>query len=281
MTCTGHLHKAAADTTFVVQYFKMAVVNSRRLRRFQTTDHADIVIMIHKELAVASVIARLQQDGIIIKPVDIVEAHGDLTWHLSLTKLRVFELEEYERIIYLDADGLVMKNLDHLFALPSISQIATPRAYWLKQPYLNSAFLVLTPNKAIMGLLVQTALQQGTFDMDALTYVYNHTSLVLPNHYAVLSKDFRTAGSSNPDFYGGLPTAWHARDVYEQAFYIHVSEWPLPKPWLPDFDKYIDESSSSYPACPSSGCVGRDIWARFHHMFLDELQDLDSYVNSS
>ncbi len=37
----------------------------------------------------------------------------------AFTKWRCLELTQYEKIVYLDADHLAVKNLDHLFALPA------------------------------------------------------------------------------------------------------------------------------------------------------------------
>ena len=51
--------------------------------------------------------------------VDIVNQSGDVTWAQSMTKLRFFELTQYQRLIYFDADGLIMRRMDHLFSLPS------------------------------------------------------------------------------------------------------------------------------------------------------------------
>ena len=43
----------------------------------------------------------------------------------------MFELEAYERLVYMDADGLAWRNMDHLFHLPP-ARVAMPRAYWME-----------------------------------------------------------------------------------------------------------------------------------------------------
>ena len=48
----------------------------------------------------------------------------------AMVKLRVFQLFEYDRIIFLDSDMMVRRNLDHLFFLPETSHIAGPRVYF-------------------------------------------------------------------------------------------------------------------------------------------------------
>ena len=40
------------------------------------------------------------------------------TWSNSLTKLHIFALTDYKRVIYFDSDGIVLNNLDHLFLAP-------------------------------------------------------------------------------------------------------------------------------------------------------------------
>ena len=54
-----------------------------------------------------------------LKIVEMMSTYaGDMTWSESVTKLHIFNLTEYKRIVYLDSDALVMRNLDHLFQLP-------------------------------------------------------------------------------------------------------------------------------------------------------------------
>lgn len=80
------------------------------------------------------------------------------------TKLRMWEMEEHERLIYLDADMLVCRNIDHLFHLPHSFFWAAPdcaagrktqaerdacallRACCGEQPdYFNAGMFVMTP----------------------------------------------------------------------------------------------------------------------------------------
>lgn len=49
---------------------------------------------------------------------NLIAARFEDTW----TKLRVFELFEYERLVFLDADMLVFRNMDELFDLPLLAK---------------------------------------------------------------------------------------------------------------------------------------------------------------
>ncbi|KAH3681676.1 hypothetical protein WICPIJ_007364 [Wickerhamomyces pijperi] len=67
-----------------------------------------------------------------VKPITIDSNEAMKIWVSSYTKLLVFGETSYDRIIYMDADSVLLqqKHLDELFFLPPC-QVATPAAYWL------------------------------------------------------------------------------------------------------------------------------------------------------
>jgi len=64
----------------------------------------------------------------------------------TYTKLRIFELYEYETIVYLDADSIVCGNLDELFTKPHMSAVISGGLAHPSWRDLNSGLLVLKPN---------------------------------------------------------------------------------------------------------------------------------------
>ena len=42
-------------------------------------------------------------------------------WEFCLTKLRAFGLTQFKKIVFLDADIMVLKNLDQLFEKPPMT----------------------------------------------------------------------------------------------------------------------------------------------------------------
>eukprot|EP00658_Telonema_sp_P-2_P009680 TRINITY_DN13606_c0_g1_i3.p2 TRINITY_DN13606_c0_g1~~TRINITY_DN13606_c0_g1_i3.p2 ORF type:complete len:113 (+),score=24.55 TRINITY_DN13606_c0_g1_i3:214-552(+) len=62
-----------------------------------------------------------------------------------MLKLCVFTLKEFSRIVYVESDGLVLKNLDHLFRIGlTPEQTAVPQAHWLNG--VTTVLMVLTPS---------------------------------------------------------------------------------------------------------------------------------------
>ncbi|KAL7195112.1 hypothetical protein ACSBR1_035346 [Camellia fascicularis] len=68
------------------------------------------------------------------------------------SKLCVWTLEKYNKMIYLDADILVVDNIDHLFDLPTGYFYAVPDCFcentWSHSPQYSIGYCQLCPNKA-------------------------------------------------------------------------------------------------------------------------------------
>ena len=76
----------------------------------------------------------LRRMGAILMPIDEIPstpytAHipgGRSTfWGMALNKLRVFHLTQYRKVLWMDGDTLVLKNVDHLFAAPMLTAAMT------------------------------------------------------------------------------------------------------------------------------------------------------------
>ena len=114
-------------------------------------------------------------------------------WNTTFYKLKVLNLCEYEKIVMLDADMIVMKNLDHLFDRPhmSCSFAVTSKKVYIG---LNSGLMVLKPSKDLYDKMVSSILPakeayggKPIGDQDVYRYVYSdwnsHHELHLPMTY--------------------------------------------------------------------------------------------------
>lgn len=78
----------------------------------------------------------------------------------SFTKLRVFELTDLDKVVFLDADTVVLQNVDDLFTRPSIA--AAPDFFM--PDHFNSGVMVLEPSGELFGRLMQALATAETYD---------------------------------------------------------------------------------------------------------------------
>ncbi|TFY72792.1 hypothetical protein EVG20_g204 [Dentipellis fragilis] len=81
--------------------------------------------------------------------------------HSVLTKLHVFRLIQFSKIIFLDADILPTRPLSHLFSLPH-PFAAVPDVGW--PDIFNSGMMVLTPGQREFDQLLDLAKTKGSWD---------------------------------------------------------------------------------------------------------------------
>ncbi|KAJ7246331.1 hypothetical protein B0H12DRAFT_1211376 [Mycena haematopus] len=86
---------------------------------------------------------------------------GRLDLNTVLTKLHVFRLTQYSKIIFLDADVLPVRPLSHLFTLPHEFS-AVPDVGW--PDIFNSGVLVLSPGEDKFTQLNELLKSKGTWD---------------------------------------------------------------------------------------------------------------------
>ncbi|KAF2764197.1 nucleotide-diphospho-sugar transferase [Teratosphaeria nubilosa] len=230
-----------------------------------------------------------------LRPVQLLDERGETsaptadgfsTWDLSITKLRAFELIEYERVLHLDSDITLFTHLDELFLLPK-TPLAMPRAYW-SEPWererwgshgsLTSMVLLIQPNPAEMHGMLRTLREWRTdegrnrsraYDMELLNHRFASSAMVLPQRpYGLLTAEFR---AENHEPYLGTVNApasmtaqWDADQILKEAKLVHFSDWPLPKPWVmwPH-----DGLMEMQPKCAVPPCREREIWKNLYEDF--------------
>jgi alpha-N-acetylglucosamine transferase len=134
----------------------------------------------------------------------------------NFCKLELWKLEEYEKIVFLDADAIVVKPIDVLFKYPEFS--GAPNLYEELADFhrLNSGVFVAEPSRATYDALIGALDQPGVFwrrtdqtfletyfpDWHKLPYTFNTMQYV----------------------YFNLPELW----VWKS---IHVVHYQYEKPW--------------------------------------------------
>jgi len=114
-------------------------------------------------------------------------------WNKVSDKFRIFGLTQFEKIVYLDADMFVLKNLDHLFNWPHYS--AAPDSPMIfeenkeSHEQLNAGLIVWEPNKEIEQSLIDLSTNGVMQDQDTLRTYFPEwrvrQDLHLPQEYNI------------------------------------------------------------------------------------------------
>nr|POE52004.1 glucose n-acetyltransferase 1 [Quercus suber] len=241
-----------------------------------------------------------------LKPVRLLDSRGevkkaskasasqdDSTWDYSITKLRAFELTEYDRVIALDSDITLRDHVDELFLLPR-APIALPRAYWSHGPVerwpLSSVIMVIEPNPAELAGLLATlqAWRQdpdrqfsASYDEEVVNHRFGASSVVIPHRpYILQSAEYRrhahAAWLGNINGPANHLSHWEPKKALEEAKIIHFNDWPLPKPWMMWPHDAVQEMQ---PDCEELGefqfsCKEREVWKDLYDDFRKRRKDL-------
>ena len=79
---------------------------------------------------------------------------------ITFTKIRCWNLTQYSKCVFLDADTLVLHNCDELFDRRELS--AVPDIGW--PDCFNSGVFVFEPSRSTYEALLQYAIDHGSFD---------------------------------------------------------------------------------------------------------------------
>ncbi|XP_067669720.1 uncharacterized protein [Haliotis asinina] len=206
------------------------LVLGNSLRRVETT--RKLVVMVTDGVT-QSMRNQLGRVFDLVKEVDVFDSNDAVNLQLlgrpdlscTLTKINCWRLTQFNKCVFMDADTLVLQNVDELFDREELS--AAPDAGW--PDCFNSGVFVLVPSLETYCALVQFALTQGTFDGgdQGLLNLYFHDWATkdiakrLPFIYNVVSQAF----------YSYLPAFTQFKDQVKIVHFIGAV-----KPWHHGFN---------------------------------------------
>lgn len=190
-------------------------------------------------------IEELENDGIHCvclnhSALDGISISGQLEsfkhWNYTFDKLLLWEMTEYDKIIFLDSDMIVMEPIDELFEKNAMSAVQAGRLMnpdWIR---LNSGLIVIEPSLEMFQKLISSinptieerlAQGEGFGDQDVINYCCPEwpldESLHMDERYNMFS--------------------WYVSDYYKKGFkgrpkIIHFAG--TPKPWMePNIIQFI------------------------------------------
>lgn len=213
----------------------VALVRSLRL----TGTAADVVVM-HTGGVGEAALASIAALGARLKRVDLLptsdafnarhakkEIHGrnpftkgrKPDFHTPLdnfTKLRLWEMTEYERVVFIDADAIVLRNIDRLFEYPEFS--AAPNVYESLSDFhrLNSGVFAARPSEATFASMLE-----GLDAPDAFWPRTDQTFL----------QSFFPDWHGLPVFFNMLQYVWFNLPELWDWKSVHLVHYQYEKPW--------------------------------------------------
>lgn len=139
---------------------------------------------------------------------------------LNFSKLRLWKLTQFEKVVFLDADTIAVKNIDILFEYPSF--LAAPNLYADLNDFhrMNSGVFTATPSQAMFSSMLQELNRPGAYwprtDQSFLESYFGTRqgcTLGLPYTYNALQY-----------LWFNLPALWRWQT-------IHVVHYQFEKPW--------------------------------------------------
>lgn len=114
-------------------------------------------------------------------------------WTNTFSKLKIFDLTDFQKIVFVDSDMLVLKNIDELFQMENMSAVVADGSYpGNNYTGLNSGLLVCVPQKGeserLIGFLPSDSKRLlGDQDIFKLGYPNweKNTALHIPEEYNV------------------------------------------------------------------------------------------------
>ncbi|KAL7628423.1 N-acetylglucosaminyltransferase [Parahypoxylon ruwenzoriense] len=197
-------------------------------------------------------------------------AGGDATWAESFTKLLAFNQTQYDRVLNVDSDATILQTMDELFLMPPCP-VAMPRAYWLfpDNKILSSQLMLVQPSAVEFDRISQKMESAGRndYDMEIVNQLYADSAMILPHRpYDLLTGEFR--GDNHQNYLGTDREEWDPVAIYNEAKFLHFSDWPVPKPWIQMSDSMRQDKQ---PKCVTKGsqedCSARDLWNGFYTDF--------------
>lgn len=80
-------------------------------------------------------------------PVEIKNKSGH--WGNTFDKIFIFGLTDYRKLVYVDSDMIVLRNIDELFEKPHMSAVSAGKFLYPDWIRLNSGIMVIEPEQGL------------------------------------------------------------------------------------------------------------------------------------
>lgn len=200
-------------------------------------------------------------------------ADGAIAYYRDcLLKLYVFKMHilspGLRRVLVIDADQLILKNLDGPFRSLLDVDLAAPHAYWITKDTISSTLMLINLSTRLwdtVGPAINT-IAQDKYDMDVMNDLFGDTATILSGQYLTINSHWEDWNL--PNWYHPLDSDYSAKSMglamrpavalpanhsltmelnhlYESAAVLHF--YALGKPWTVSADRVAEERPGAHP----------------------------------
>ena len=180
-----------------MSYFKGLLVLANSMKRVKA--RFPFYVLVPKSVSAELRDSILSLDLPILEYEDILldqklqNANAVTSWNQTFFKLNIMRLTQFDKIIFVDADMLLLQNIDHLFSYPSLSATTGGKAAHPEYTEFNSGLLVVEPSEEIFEKLMgcielavkrKTARGLGYGDQDVFNEYYSDWNQKTECHFS-------------------------------------------------------------------------------------------------
>ncbi|KJK73624.1 hypothetical protein H634G_11088 [Metarhizium anisopliae BRIP 53293] len=219
-------------------------------------------------------ISRTMQDALAAKNISLIKetplplhANSIPYYEGCLLKLAAFRMHEYDssiqRLLVLDADQLILRNLDMIFDT-QMTDFMAPTAYWISNDTITSTCMLIQPGKPMWDRVKAAAksIKSDKYDMDLINDLFAERGDRLSERYVTLNshwEDWNIPLWMGPRSSNGTAIDQQLRALYDQAAIIHFTA--AGKPWMHDTQALREQKPDAHPLMVEQ-------WARWRSLAL-------------
>ena len=163
-------------------------------------------------------------------------------WYLTLSKLEIFKLVEYNKIVFLDTDIMLLKNIDHLFECEHMTAALDGEYFniWPNNPHFNAGCLVIEPNKEEYDKIIDFTMKFDTSKAQQNGCIADQE--ILNEYFSDWVEKENLHLNKYYNIFAPYVEEEYLEDVRENAYFIHFIGR---KPWRA-FNKPSHETYSEF-----------------------------------
>ncbi|RWY48325.1 glycosyltransferase [Mucilaginibacter gilvus] len=206
-------------------------------------NHTKLLVLYTSEVSI-DVVHFLVSESFWVKQVDEIKNPKtfdfDTKFNYTYNKLNIFNLTEFKKIIFLDADLLVCNNIECLFDRPHMSAVAAGNIVVTDWVNLNSGMLVVSPDQALFEemLELKNVLQSNGGDQGFLQSFYKEWPMNKTLH---LNPRFNVPFIFLKEYTNSICYFNYSKKKLETDIFI-IHFWGEVKPWQINF-RSLDRKS--------------------------------------